>query len=58
MAIRYGISRYLQQEKGLKVIDDDAEAFCSANKAFSAVTTELKKLGKAKVNRHSEITQT
>ena len=58
VAIRYGISRYLQQEKCLKVIDDDAEAFCSANIAFSAVTTELKKLGKTKVNRHSEITQT
>ena len=29
VAIRYGISRYLQQEKGLKLIDD--QAFCSAN---------------------------
>ena len=24
VAIRYGISRYLQQEKGLKIIDDEA----------------------------------
>ena len=46
VAIRYGISRYLQQEKGLKITDD--EAFCSANEAFSAVTTELKKLGRQK----------
>lgn len=35
--------------KGLKNYEDEA---------LSAVTTELKKLGKAKVNRHSEKTQT
>ena len=46
----------MQQEKGLKVIDD--EAFSSSNEAFSAATSELKKLGKAKVNHHPEITQT
>ena len=56
VGIRYGIARYLQQEKGLKITDD--EAFSSANEAFSAVTTELKKLGKAKVNHHPEITKT
>ena len=53
MGIRYGIARYLQQEKGLKITDD--EAFSSANEAFSAVTTELKKLGKAKVNHHPKL---
>ncbi|XP_068738290.1 uncharacterized protein [Montipora capricornis] len=46
VGIRYGIARYLQQEKGLKITDD--EAFSTDNEAFSAVTTELKKLGKAK----------
>ena len=56
MGIRYGIARYLQQEKGLKVIDD--EAFSSGNEAFSAVTIELKKLWEAKANHHPEITQT
>ena len=58
LGIRYGIARYLylQQEKGLKITDD--EAFSLANEAFSAVTTELKKLGKAKVNHHPEITKT
>ena len=56
MGIRYGIARYLQQEKRLKITDD--EAFSSAGEAFSAVTTELKKLGKAKVNHHLEITKT
>jgi len=34
------------------------KAFCSANEAISAVTTQLKKLGKAKVNHGPEITQT
>ena len=53
MGIRYGIARYLEQEKGLKITDD--EAFFSANEAFSAVTTELKKLGKAKVNHHPKL---
>ena len=42
--------------KGLKNYED--EAFCTGNEALSAVTTELKKLGKAKVNHHPEITQT
>ena len=56
VGIRYGIARYLQQEKGLKITDD--EAFSSANEAFSAVATELKKLGKAKVNHHPEKTKT
>ena len=54
--IRYGITRYLQQEKSLKITDN--EAFSLAGEAFSAVTTELKKLGKAKVNHHLEITKT
>jgi len=55
VGIRYGIASYLQQEKGLEVIND--EAFSLANEAFSAVTTQPKNLGKAKVNHHTEITQ-
>ena len=55
MEIRYGIARCLQQEKALKIIDDEVSIF-SAKEAFSAaVTTELKKLGKEKVNHPPEI---
>ena len=36
LGIRYGISRYLQQEKGWKLTED--EAFTSANEAFSTVS--------------------
>ena len=46
VAIGYGILRYWQQKKSLKIIND--EAFFSATEAFSTVTTELKKTGEGR----------
>ena len=54
-SIRYGLARYLMTEKKVNIVED--VAFGSSNKVFSAVLTQLKRNGLAKVNHHPEITK-
>ena len=50
-----GLARYLMTEKKVNIVED--VAFGSLNKVFSAVLTQLKRNGLAKVNHHPEITK-
>ena len=54
ISLRYGLARYFLSEKKTDITADSE--FRSSNETFFAVTTELKKLGKAKTNHHEEIT--
>lgn len=54
-SIRYGLARYLMNEKKVNIVED--VSFGSSNKVFSALLVELKRNGMAKVNHHPEITK-
>ena len=54
-SIRYGLARYLMAEKKVNIVED--VVFGSSNKLFSALLTQLKRNGLAKVNHHPEITK-
>ena len=54
-SIRYGLARYLMAEKKVNIVED--VAFGSSSKVFSALLTQLKGNGLAKVNHHPEITK-
>ena len=54
-SIRYGLARYLVAVNKVNIVED--VSFGSSNKVFSAVLTQLKRNGLAKVNHHPEITK-
>ena len=53
-SLRYSLAIYFLSERKTDITADSE--FRSSNETFFAVTTELKKLGKAKTNHHEEIT--